>query len=212
VHLQNVEADLLLRGSQSGRQVAIAEESLSMSHKKLLYEDSEELVRQKMADPIAAAVGAYILLGWGKLERLHDWTENLKNWFVWLPDGLAIRGEHLAELGRHDEALGNFVGLADRGAPVFRDGLSYAIERLKLYTETKSKKFAPELIQKAGKVREWLESIASYVDFSQPILTACGLSPSSETESTSTVELPMDFTVSREQYAEEREAEEGAVG
>src|ERR1017187_5874314 len=72
VHLENVEADLLLRGSQTGRQVSIAEESEILSPQRLLFENSEEMVRQKMADPVAAAVGAYTLLSWREIPRLRD--------------------------------------------------------------------------------------------------------------------------------------------
>ena len=70
---------------------------------------SEDLLYGKVADPIAACVGAYTLLRLGELDRLHEWTENLKNWFDWLPDGLAIRAEHLARRGQHAQALENLL-------------------------------------------------------------------------------------------------------
>ena len=193
VHLENVEADLLLRGSQTGRQVSIAKESETMSPRKLLSANSEEMVRQKIADPVAAAVAAYTFLNWGEITSLRPWTENLKNWFTWLPDGLTIRGEHLAQLGKHDDALKNFAALPLRGSPLFRDGLSYAIERLRLYTEAKTTHFSSEVVLKARNVLAWLGPIAAHTDFSQPILTLRGLVPSAETISTTTLELPLEF-------------------
>src|SRR2546423_15128052 len=92
--------------------------------------DAEELLEDKQQDPIAAAVGGYALLRFSALERLHDWTANLHSWFEWLPDGAAIRGEHLARMGQHDEALDAFLTLPSRGLPLFSDGLAYAVNRL----------------------------------------------------------------------------------
>jgi hypothetical protein len=37
-----------------------------------------------MSDPIAAAVGAYALLRFAELDRLHDWTANLYDRFPYL--------------------------------------------------------------------------------------------------------------------------------
>lgn len=95
---------------------------------------SERLLHDKIEDPVAAAVGAYSLLRIGDLDRLHEWTENLRQWFGWLPDGSAIRGEHLARLGRHADALAAFAELPARGLPVVADGLVYTYERVKLYS------------------------------------------------------------------------------
>src|SRR5262249_9304582 len=82
---------------------------------------AEPLLQQKMDDPIAAAVGGYTLLRFGDLDRLHDWTKNLYNWFPALADGAAIYGEHLARLGRHPEALTVFASVPIRGLPIFSD-------------------------------------------------------------------------------------------
>ena len=82
---------------------------------------AERLLKRKGNDPIAATVGAYALLRLGEIERLHDWTKNLMNWFAWLPDGITIRGEHLSRLGKHREAVAVFVNLSKRDhAPVQR--------------------------------------------------------------------------------------------
>jgi hypothetical protein len=106
---------------------------------------------------------------------------------------LTIRGEHLAQLGKHDDALKNFVDLPRRGSPLFRDGLSYATERLKLYTEAKSRILAPDMIDRAKDVLKWFASTVTYVNFSEAILTVRGLTPSPGVTSTGTVELPLEF-------------------
>jgi len=171
VHLQNPEADLLVRGLQRGylEQSALAVTSDSLQSEKLLPE-VEEMLRRKESDPIAAAVAAYTLLQFGELDRLHDWTENLMNWFDWLPDGLAIRGEHLAMLGKHEEALDIFSQLRERGVPLFSTGLSYAVERLRLYIATKDH-FPPEDLERAEANLEYLQDCSARVDLRKAILT-----------------------------------------
>ena len=90
-----------------------------------------------MADPIAAAIGAYAILRLGSIEQLHDWTTNLRYLYPWLPDGSAISGEHLARLGRFEEACDAFSEVPVRGLPIFADGLFYTIERMKLYANAR---------------------------------------------------------------------------
>lgn len=138
---------------------------------------AEQLLFEKLQHPIAAAVGAYALLRFGDLDRLHSWTENLKNWFDWLPDGAAIRGEHLARLGKHEAALSVFLELPSRGLPIFSDGLSYAIDRLKLYTTAVDTGFEQEAIAKARVELQQLRRFAAFVDFRQPLLTFTGMNP-----------------------------------
>jgi hypothetical protein len=67
------------------------------------------------------------------LKRIEAWTENLFNWFPWLPDALSLRVELLARLGRHDEARDLLAQLPDRGPPWTRRGLRILAERLAYY-------------------------------------------------------------------------------
>jgi hypothetical protein len=138
---------------------------------------SEELLNGKVADPIAACVGAYTLLRLGELDRLHEWTENLKNWFDWLPDGLAIRAEHLARRGQHSQALENLLRLPDRGLPFFSDGLSFALNRLRTYLSYGGGGELAGDLDQAKQVLAALKSFAQYTDFSRPVLTFTGLEP-----------------------------------
>jgi hypothetical protein len=117
-------------------------------------------------------------LRFGKLDYLHEWTANLKDWFTWLPDGTAIRGEHLARLGRHDEALDVFIELAARGLPLFSDGLSYVIDRLRFYNTLGEKEFKADRLAQAKQLLENLQRFVPYVDFRKPILTYTGIDPS----------------------------------
>lgn len=171
VQLAHHVADLLLRYQEQSlfEQAVTATQSSAMNAK--------ELLRDKAGEPIAAAVGAYALLRLGSLELLHNWTENLMNLFTWLPDGVAIRGEHLARLGDHDAALDVFLGLSSRGLPLFSEGLSYVTKRLRLYDSIGEKEFDADKLEAGRGLLADLQRFVPYVDFGSPILTYTGLDP-----------------------------------
>jgi hypothetical protein len=158
VHPNDEQANLLLGYTQNhmlAQQTSVAE--------GLLY--------RKQNDPIAAAVGAYSLLRIGDLERLHHWTQNLAMWFEWLPDGAAIRGEHLARLGDHAGALASFLGVPKRGLPMFSDGIRFTHDRLRTYAATDGE---TEEMRNALKA---LRTYVSYVDFDKAVTTFPGVDP-----------------------------------
>lgn len=166
--LRNPSADMLLRYVQKGFQQQAVATSDAVG--------AEEALRGKRRDPIAAAVGAYALLRFGELGRLHDWTENLRNWFKWLPDGSAVRGEHLARQGQHEKALDAFLELPERGLPIFSDGLSYAVTRLRLYVTAKSK-FESSKVKSAHSLLEQLQKFTAFCDYQEPLTTFSGRLP-----------------------------------
>lgn len=158
LELANSSANLLLRYREHGR----AQEAAGTLASPAL--NAEELLRGKMEDPIAAAVGAYALLRFAELDRLHDWTENLFNWFEWLPDAAAIRAEQLARLGNHQDAYVRFVELLRRGLPFFTDGFSFALDRLRLYADI------GVITPQGQRLLDRLKQIAPAVDFGSPTL------------------------------------------
>jgi hypothetical protein len=171
MRLGHPSADLLTHYLESGllQSAAITTTSPTL--------DAEILLRMKRDDQVAAAVGAYTLLRLGDLERLHDWTANLSDWFPWLPDGLVIRGEHLARLGRHEEAFRQFIELPARGLPFFSDGLSYTVDRLRLYLKAGLPASCRNKSEDVEGLLNRLEDICNYVDFSKLILSFTGLDP-----------------------------------
>lgn len=171
VHLKHTEAELLLRYWEQGRWQLAANvlDSTAVSAERLLF--------QKSQHPISASIGAYALLRLGALDRLHNWSENLMNWFEWLPDGAAIRGEHLARLGEHEQALQAFCALRERGLPYFSDGLSYAIDRLRLYRGFGEKQFDAKDLESCVSTLKYLEPFSYFTDFSKPLTTFTGLDP-----------------------------------
>ena len=99
-------------------------------------DDAERMLQDKVTDPLAAVVAGYFLLRAGALDRLHDWTSNLANWFPWIPDGAVICGWHMALSGRWDlserwltEAVHRGLPLYTQGLRLLHDGLRVLIDR-----------------------------------------------------------------------------------
>jgi hypothetical protein len=176
-YLPDSVANMLLQYSGAGL-AATAEKATSAA-----AENAEKLLMQKMADPIGAAIGAYAILRLGSIEQLHDWTANLRQHFRWLPDGAAICGEHLARLGRFEEAFDAFLEVPRRGLPIFSDGLFYTIERMKLYCSDRIKTRGRIDAAAARAVVQQLEPFATLVRRQRPICSYPGLdvaAPSSD--------------------------------
>jgi hypothetical protein len=201
IHLNHSMANLLLRYSHHGyiQEAMTTASSDTLQHENLLAND-----------PIAAAVRAYTLLRFGQLEELSNWTETLKNQFTWLPDSIAIRGETLARLGEHKHALTVFLELPSRGVPIFNNGLSYIIDRLKFYLSVGEGHFETSQLSQARALLEKLYRFAVFVDFSKPLLTFTGINPlvpdcaclnQEEIEATEGLELAeyLDSSISLEQ-------------
>jgi len=136
-----------------------------------LDSDAEELLQGKMADPLGAAVGGYLLLRAGALNRMHDWPENLASWFPWLPDGAIVAGEKAARDGDHVRALTHFVKVEETGLPIFTDGYSFLLSRLRQYTSPETAARLGNEVEHAERILDRLMGWASFVDLSAPTLT-----------------------------------------
>jgi hypothetical protein len=99
-----------------------------------LVGDAERLVQEKGGDPSAAAVGGYYLLRAQRLDRLHNWTRNLDNWFPWLPDGAVIHAWHLLRQKPSDvpQARDRLLEAERRGLPLYSQGLRLLFDGLDL--------------------------------------------------------------------------------
>ena len=175
--LQDDDADLMLAYLGSRRV-----EQLSR-----LVEDywgrSRELLRGKYKHPVAAAVGAYVMVLVGSPNQdegdcsspgnwLDQWTGNLFGDFPWLIDGLCIRGEVLARRGAHEEAIRLFCMLPERGLPMFTFGFRFALDRLSGYRNAAAKGLlAQGHLQRIEAVLEPLQRLAVTVDFQRPVLS-----------------------------------------
>ncbi len=162
--LAHPQADLLCRY----RAVGALHEAATAATSPVL--DAQSLLYHKVQDPIAAAVGGYSLLRFAALERLHNWTENLYRWFPWLPDGAAIRGEHLARSGEHDAALECFCAVGNRGLPLFSDGVAFTVNRLRFYLDVGNATFDLNELDRAQLTLQRLAPFAAVIDFGDPIV------------------------------------------
>ena len=171
ISLQHPQANLLRRLHELGRSGDA--ESVSRSNNLT----AERLLYQKRRDPIAAVVGAYALLRFNDIERLHDWTKKLYDVFAELPDAAVIRGEHLSRLGEHGQSLTALLDLPRRGLPLFAEGISLALDRLRLYSMYGSDMFSPPQIEAASLLAKQLQQIAASTDFTKSITTLAALNP-----------------------------------
>jgi hypothetical protein len=181
-HPNSPTADGVVRGLSAGRfadagAVAVAAPLYGVSRAPGDVRDLEALLKEKLNDPVAAAVGAYALLRLNELERLRDWTKNLQDWFEWLPDGSAIYGEHLARQGRHEEAAAAFLQVPARGLPVFTEGLGFALTRLRFYAALPPDEFPEDMGAKARAAATHLGRAAGRLDFARAFTTFTGPSP-----------------------------------
>jgi hypothetical protein len=135
--------------------------------------------------PICAVICAYVLLRTNQPQRLEGWVQGLADAFTWLPDSLLVLAEHLARLGKHDEAFNALLNLSERGLPFFSSGLSYAVDRLSFYraaaasddrSNAKSRlmKEPIEWSDAAEYLLVRLHGVAARTDFDRTILTYDG--------------------------------------
>lgn len=172
VRLTHPEADLLLQYLDAGY---LREASVLVNSKSL---DFALLFSEPKIKTQAAVIKAYTLLRLGQLDSLADWSQTLFESVNGLADSLIIHGEYLARLGRHREALALLTNLASRGIPCFSDGLSYAVDRLRLYTKYGGDSFTVTETYLAKTALARLEEFVSFADLERSILTYTGLDPS----------------------------------
>jgi hypothetical protein len=132
-----------------------------------LLGDVRELVYSKLADPLAASLGGYALIRLHQLDGLRDWAGNLATWFPWLPDGAVIDGECAALENRHADALVRFVDAARRGLPVFVDGFSMLVSRLRQYSLAPPPGTAGPLRAEAARQAKRLLPLSPLVDLNR---------------------------------------------
>jgi hypothetical protein len=62
------------------------------------------LLQDKIEDPYAAVVGAYLLLRLKRFSQMHDWGQHLADWFPFLPDGCVLWASQLMQQPSSDPA------------------------------------------------------------------------------------------------------------
>lgn len=141
---------------------------------KDLLELAEDLFEDKLADPIGAILSGLGLLRMGELEMLGEWTGKLLRGLSWSPDAVCVRGEHLARMGQHGEALDTFLTLEPRGLPVFADSLSHALNRLRMYLRVKDLAYHETEV---SRLAQRLQRFSSVSDLKSPYVSYTGDDP-----------------------------------
>ena len=102
-----------------------------------IVETAVDLLYGKVANPLAAAAGAYVLVrahAQGKRPQWEPWLRNLRQWFTWLPDGSILDGwASLRGIGRPQDvpaAAASFVEAVTRGLPFYSVGVRMLFDGL----------------------------------------------------------------------------------
>jgi hypothetical protein len=94
----------------------------------------ENLVKFKKWSPMAATIGALILLRARRWDKLHDWIRNLANWFPQFPDAAVLWTEQCLQqpnpIEQPFEALQYLLLLEHGPLPVFGETLGYAARQV----------------------------------------------------------------------------------
>ncbi len=138
--------------------------------------DAAELLYSKMRDPAAAAIGGYFLLKTGELEKMHDWANNLADWFPWMPDGAIIHAWQVIQQGGPDLNIkairDRLIEAVNRGIPVYTEGLRLLYDGLTMLSfEFKQQ---DETVEQAfARIKQYM----AYADMSQETTTFTGIYP-----------------------------------
>ena len=108
---------------------------------------------EKMDDPYAAAVGAYLLLRLKKFSEMRDWARNLASRFDFLADGCVIWAWQLIHQQQwNSQEIRKYLLMAvERGLPVYSEGLRLLTDGLRLMGED-GRAPRDKVVQSAGVV------------------------------------------------------------
>ncbi len=141
-------------------------------------DEAEDLLYKKIEDPASAAIGGYFLLKTGKLEKMHDWANNLADLFSWMSDGCVI---HAWQLIQQDQKVYGPLNITlirqrlleavQRGIPIYSEGLRLLNEGLMMLSfDLKGDADIEAALKK-------IKSYLCYADLSQETTTFTGTSP-----------------------------------
>jgi hypothetical protein len=104
---------------------------------------ANQLLHDKIVDPLAATAAGYYLLRMRDWERLPQaWLQNLAAWFDWIPDAILLRDASLIQRGMDASVAAGFAATSlklafGRGLPLFAEA-RWLIQDLLLYAEKAS--------------------------------------------------------------------------
>lgn len=136
--------------------------------------EAEQMLFNKLRNPMGAVIGGYYLLSARAYEQMHNWPNNLANWFEWLADGAIIHAWQLlrtAGTRGRSQARERLLQAAERGLPIFSEGMRLLLDGLELFAEhRKSDQAVAEALTR-------LRRYASAMDWEQRLTTFYGAGP-----------------------------------
>lgn len=128
---------------------------------------AEMLFQEKRRDAAAAAIGGYFLLKIRDYERMHNWANNLANWFGWMPDGCIIHAwqminDGVNEPGDELRVRERLLEAQQRGIPLYTEGVRLLFDGLKqLHTLAKGRD------REIAAALEMVDTYVGKIDWSQ---------------------------------------------
>lgn len=89
---------------------------------------ARELITTRPTPPVAATLGAYLLLRLGHSADLDDVTQRLTVDYGQLSDGHVLRAEYLASVGRPTDAEASIERALEAGSPIFGEGITRLLD------------------------------------------------------------------------------------
>jgi hypothetical protein len=131
----------------------------------VVVDQAKDMLFAKVVNPLAAAAGAYVLLGVGAdadKPEWHGWIDNLRHGFPHLPDGAVLaawlRLRYPKDEQAHKQAREALFEAFARGLPYFSRGVTYLLDGLTMFAADD-----PEAEARAARV----QGIAQRIDMSQ---------------------------------------------
>ena len=100
-----------------------------------LLDRSQDALHGDGVSALQAVLAAYVLLRANALEEIEPRVARLAELLDWIPDVRVIEAEALSRIGKHAQAVAALRRAVTGGCPWFRSGVSYALERLRLYVD-----------------------------------------------------------------------------
>jgi hypothetical protein len=120
------------------------------------------LLQDKVDDPVAAVVGGYYVLRYGKADQMRDWPQHLADLFPWLPDGPVIHAWQLMSgaPNRRDlsRASARLIEAANRGLPICTEGLRRLRDGLNFFLKVSGRTPSNVYGQERSELRESQEN------------------------------------------------------
>lgn len=126
---------------------------------------AERLLAGKLQSPLAAMIASLVLLRANRIDLLHDWLENVANWFPRLPDGPTLWAEQTLRQSKKAAAIRKAAAytnrLTKRGLPLMTETVAYAARHLELLVQHDDLLDAALIVQLA-RLRERMAQVLVY--------------------------------------------------